>query len=305
MKYHFKPEDYQKLKKHSIIAIAALAVVGVLFYFICGDSLFLTQSETTMPNRACVTEFVPKEMQIVQAFAAQGDQVDGIVLYVTTRGHEKNTDILNISIYDRLGNLAASSKADTSQMQNYSNFRVNFEKSAKTRKGETYFLTIESEAGEENNSIALYYGDIRGYNRYSVDSSICSDRLQFGDEQLDGSLCVSFINTTHHLIGQYYWAAYLLCMVLLILSAGYQLKKAKKDIVTKPLHLYMDIKRYWFLITQLVNRDFKAKYKRSMLGIMWSFLNPLLTMMVQYVVFSTLFKSDTPNYVVYLFTGII
>ena len=37
----------------------------------------------------------------------------------------------------------------------------------------------------------------------------------------------------------------------------------------------------------------------------WSFLNPLLTMLVQYFIFSTLFKSDIPNYAAYLLTGIV
>ena len=54
-----------------------------------------------------------------------------------------------------------------------------------------------------------------------------------------------------------------------------------------------------------MNRDFKTKYKRSVLGMAWSFLNPLLTMGVQYLVFSTLFRSDTPNYPVYLLSGIV
>ncbi len=59
------------------------------------------------------------------------------------------------------------------------------------------------------------------------------------------------------------------------------------------------------LIRQLVARDFKTKYKRSVLGIFWSFLNPLLTMCVQYFVFSTIFKSDIPHYVAYLLVGIV
>ena len=63
--------------------------------------------------------------------------------------------------------------------------------------------------------------------------------------------------------------------------------------------------RYRFLIQQLVSRDFKTKYKRSVLGIVWSFLNPLLTMLVQYVVFSTLFKSSIPHYPAYLLSGIV
>ena len=65
------------------------------------------------------------------------------------------------------------------------------------------------------------------------------------------------------------------------------------------------VKKYRFLIRQLVSRDFKTKYKRSVLGMFWSFLNPLLTMCVQYFVFSTIFKSDIPNYAVYLLIGIV
>ena len=63
--------------------------------------------------------------------------------------------------------------------------------------------------------------------------------------------------------------------------------------------------KYNFLIRQLVARDFKTKYKRSVLGMLWSFLNPLLTMSIQYVVFSTIFRSTIPNFIIYLLCGII
>ena len=63
------------------------------------------------------------------------------------------------------------------------------------------------------------------------------------------------------------------------------------------------MQKYRFLIKQLVDRDFKAKYKRSILGVLWSFLNPLLNMLVQYVVFSNMFKFDIPNFPVYLLCG--
>ena len=63
--------------------------------------------------------------------------------------------------------------------------------------------------------------------------------------------------------------------------------------------------RYGFLLEQLVKRNFNTKYRQSMLGVLWSFLNPLMTMCVQYIVFSKLFRSDIPNYAVYLLTGIV
>lgn len=63
--------------------------------------------------------------------------------------------------------------------------------------------------------------------------------------------------------------------------------------------------KYKFLIKQMVSRDFRLKYKRSILGVLWSFLNPLLMMSVQYIVFSALFRFDIEKYPVYLLTGIV
>ncbi|MFQ9923472.1 MAG: ABC transporter permease [Beduini sp.] len=63
--------------------------------------------------------------------------------------------------------------------------------------------------------------------------------------------------------------------------------------------------KYQFLLEQLVQRDFKTKYKRSVLGVLWSVLNPLLTMAVQYAVFSQLFRYQIANYPVYLLTGTV
>lgn len=69
--------------------------------------------------------------------------------------------------------------------------------------------------------------------------------------------------------------------------------------------LIIDFQKYRFLLSQLVGRDFKTKYRRSVLGVLWSLLNPLLTMIVQFMVFSTLFRFDIPNYAVYLLSGIV
>ena len=60
---------------------------------------------------------------------------------------------------------------------------------------------------------------------------------------------------------------------------------------------------YKDLLKQLVLREIKLKYRRSFLGYIWSVLNPLLTMVVMVIVFSTMFKRDIENFPVYLFTG--
>ena len=67
------------------------------------------------------------------------------------------------------------------------------------------------------------------------------------------------------------------------------------------------MKRYRFLLEQLVLRDFKVKYKRSFLGVVWSLLYPLLMMGVMALIFSNVFRFSVPgvNYLVYLMTGLV
>ena len=63
----------------------------------------------------------------------------------------------------------------------------------------------------------------------------------------------------------------------------------------------LDEKR--FLLRQLIKRDFTSKYKESVLGIVWSFLNPLLIMIVFTVIFSVFFARQIHNFAVYFLTG--
>ena len=66
-----------------------------------------------------------------------------------------------------------------------------------------------------------------------------------------------------------------------------------------------EILRYKELLRNLVTRDIKVRYKRSVLGFFWVMLNPLLMMLVMSMVFSSLFRVTTPNYTSYLLSGII
>ena len=68
-----------------------------------------------------------------------------------------------------------------------------------------------------------------------------------------------------------------------------------------------NFKKYSFLMRELISRDFKVKYKRSVLGVVWSLLYPILMMTVMAIVFSQMFKFKVEgiNYLVYLMTGII
>lgn len=86
----------------------------------------------------------------------------------------------------------------------------------------------------------------------------------------------------------------------------------------KPIHIYdahtgwnwrtrwQEIRQYRYLLQNLISRDIKARYKNSILGILWSLLNPLGLMLVFTIIFSVLSSGDSPRqYPVFILVGII
>jgi len=63
------------------------------------------------------------------------------------------------------------------------------------------------------------------------------------------------------------------------------------------------LNRFRHLLQLMVKRDFVTRYRRSVLGVLWSLLNPLLTMLVLTMVFSILFRFDIEFFPVYLLSG--
>lgn len=61
--------------------------------------------------------------------------------------------------------------------------------------------------------------------------------------------------------------------------------------------------RFKPLLTELVSRDIKIKYRRSVLGVMWTVLNPLCMMVILSIVFSNIFKFDVENFPLYVLSG--
>ena len=87
------------------------------------------------------------------------------------------------------------------------------------------------------------------------------------------------------------------CLVLaallgLLLSFGFSFKA-----------YFLKFKRYFPLVQNLVSRDLKVKYRRSVLGYLWSVLNPLLMALVINAVFSRMFRFNVPYYAAYYLVG--
>jgi ABC-2 type transport system permease protein len=81
----------------------------------------------------------------------------------------------------------------------------------------------------------------------------------------------------------------------------YDSSRPRLPIVQDAIELF----RYRDLLWSLIQRDLTVRYKRSVLGFFWTMLNPLLTMLVMAVVFSSVFRFDAEHYAVYLLSGLL
>lgn len=124
---------------------------------------------------------------------------------------------------------------------------------------------------------------------FIVFSSVC--RLIAGEQWSEGFFC------------ERYWHILIVATILLAVFFTIVVIRVHKGRVSYIYTAVEALHRYNFLLRQLVKRDFRTKYLRSVLGVLWSFFNPLLMMLVQYVVFSTLFKNTIPYFAAYLIIG--
>ena len=68
-------------------------------------------------------------------------------------------------------------------------------------------------------------------------------------------------------------------------------------------HATSKMSKNLFILRQLVTKDFKLKYRRSFLGVVWSVLNPLLMMVVMSIVFTYMMRNNIENFPLYLILG--
>ena len=71
------------------------------------------------------------------------------------------------------------------------------------------------------------------------------------------------------------------------------------------MRILKELYDYREMLSNLVRKDLKVRYKGSVLGFLWTFLNPLLQLIVYTIVFSTIMKVDIDKFYIYLFIGLI
>ncbi|MBI2757983.1 MAG: ABC transporter permease [Chloroflexi bacterium] len=75
-----------------------------------------------------------------------------------------------------------------------------------------------------------------------------------------------------------------------------------KNILTRN---FRDLVTYRYAIYNFISSNLRARYRRSALGFLWTLLNPLFTMGIMAIVFSTIFQSPVKNFSIYIFSGLL
>jgi ABC-2 type transport system permease protein len=68
---------------------------------------------------------------------------------------------------------------------------------------------------------------------------------------------------------------------------------------------FREIVRYRELLVNLVRKELKVRYKNSVLGFVWTLVNPAVTIAVYWVIFTKVFKNPIPAFVLFLMTGVL
>lgn len=294
-----------KKSKNMLIGLALfyLALI-VMIYAVANPQFRYLPIVGDAPIQGDIVEPLTDDRMLTQPVLVASDRISGVDILAHRYGSQDV--LLTVELTDADGHVLAARSIATKKIVNNQYTSIAFERPVEGRRGQTLMLRLYVQGATAKDRVDVFGGDRLPVGRFDIIKDVAEQQRYSVDGQAgSGMLCVRL--TGIRLIS-FYWQYWIITGVIFLAAAVYAVigyKNALKGRVNGIARLCAAYSRYEFLLHQLVSRDFKRKYKRSSLGMAWSVLNPLLTMLVQYFVFSTLFKSNIPNYPVFLLTGIV
>lgn len=298
-------KEKRRIKLIYLGIIVIFALLSVSVYFIAGEQFLLRESRGNigaLKSESGCTELYEGEI-VEQHFSAEIQMLDEISVQFGTYLRTCNTGNMYIDLINYETNeVLISGVYNVAEIGEGEFISLRSEKALNMVYGKELVIKIYSDslpgqAVSPMMSFAEHNIDSDGENKEYT--------LYINNEKVNGTLCFTASGRDEIWTGKHYMII-MLCLggviSVYLLISYIRFSRGKNSLIPKLIYA---LDKYKFLIKQLVNRDFKAKYKRSVLGVMWSFINPLLTMMVQYIVFSNIFKYNIPYFPVYLLTGTI
>ena len=286
------------LRRLALILVVGYLAATVLFYFLAGEQLHLRESrgDLELPIADSGTVELTAGNMVEQVFTAEIQRLEKISVQWGTY-YRPNAGTVVMELYDTRDNTLLMSRSfDAATITEGGFTEIQAEEPIEGLYDVSLLLRIYSPDSQPGSAVSPLMNTQAEEEGYS---------LSLNGVPTPGALCFRASGTDYIWTGLHYREFVAVGLVLILLFLGavrYRVRSGKRSYVVNAV---IAVQKYRFLIHQLVSRDFKTKYKRSILGVFWSFLNPLLTMCVQYFVFSTIFKNDIQNFAVYLLIGVV
>ena len=281
-------------------------IATLIFYTVGGEQLYYADIDTGAVVTATddVGELTTGT-DIYQTFLLDGTEINSIYLEGNDYGRTVG-GIMEVSILNPEGATLFSTQVDMAQFSGDGEIEILVDPALSINNGERLTLHIYVVDGSQGSVPTLHYGSSLSLSRGEAQITLSEDeKATLNGNIIDGKLCFEILGRQALWFGSHYWILVAIAGVLLGCFSVYEWRAIRIGKATMFSKLLQMAEKYRYLLEQLVARDFKRKYKRSILGVFWSLLNPMLIMTVQYVVFSTIFKSSIENFAVYLLTGIV
>lgn len=282
-----------------LILEGMILVFLCVFYFSCGQELYIRKSDGNIapfPATGDIGELA-EGVTAEQTYTSRMDLVDAVGVMVSDYGKELSGGLHMRLEDDTEGRLIAEKDFSAGELGNGQYVWLETDGGNIVPRGRRMRISCVSDGRPGTAPTVLYSAEKELEDEDAA--------MFLNGEQIAGTMCIAVQGRDHVWTGPNYWKFVLAAVLLaaaIYAAAVYRRKKGRQSWFFTIAHV---LNKYSFLIRQLVARDFKVRYKRSVLGVFWSFLNPLLMMVVQYIVFSQLFRSDIENYPVYLLSGLV
>lgn len=277
------------------VIFAIYIVFVTALYFLMGEQLLYRNSRGNikMPEKSFSLAEVNKDCAVEQNFSVNINRLAEISLRWSALSRtNEGTVKLSLKRLDN-GEILGEQTLNAADITDGFESQIKFEPYIEDVYGIPLNLTATSDS-EPGSCVALMLGN------KTENCSVISGGLL-----MEAALCFSASGLDYIWTGKNYWIFALIGAGIIAAVIAVVLIKLKRGKKSHIVNVYNSLTRYKFLISQLVSRDFKSKYKRSFFGVLWSFFNPLLTSLVMYVVFSNLFRFNVPHYPVYLISGTV
>lgn len=282
------------LVKYCLIGITGYMVTLSLFWLLVGSQFRWSSETVVFPNGHAVIGELADGTEIVQSFISPMDEIERIEVYFATCARI-NSGLLTISVQDLdTGFEYLRMELDADAFLEDTRYDVLQGQTLRDVSHRRLGVVFRADSAPER--ALMLYQDNTARDGYT---------LAINGRESVGTLTMEIGGSSRTSFNRSFMIFAIASSLILAAYCVNLIARQRKGKKSYGLSFLYNISKYRFLLNQLVKRDFKVKYKRSVLGVLWSLLNPLMTMLIQYIVFSTLFKSSINNFPVYLLIGII